>query len=336
LLKEYKQKVEVLSSQLLQHKDRWEKSFLELEAENNRLRLEKVEWSQEKSEMETLFKINEKKWTEGEKRVNFLENECNRLLEELETQKGNMAFSITESSEKEKEIKTLRDENEEMRMANEKLTFDRDNMRTELSNLQETLKEKEGYITEKELEAAKLSKEIEMLKKDLRASEVRSREKDRLIYFLKSKWGLPREKDVREEFFKEGSAGEEDKKGIRDILLVEANKVVREYLKEVLEGFGYHILEAKDGVQAMEMAHKHAPDLIVTETNLPGMNGIDLVKRLRKEAPTSKIPVLVATSKSEEQLKHDFGSTLRADSFLIKPFQIKKLVEKICGLDSRH
>ncbi|WP_229206881.1 hybrid sensor histidine kinase/response regulator transcription factor [Dyadobacter crusticola] len=114
------------------------------------------------------------------------------------------------------------------------------------------------------------------------------------------------------------------------ILLVEDHADFRHYLKENLSE-KYQILEAADGKQGLKNALGELPDLIVSDVMMPEMNGIELCRRLKENAATSHIPVLLLTARNSEEQKLE-GYQTGAQDYIEKPFNFEILQSKIKSL----
>jgi YesN/AraC family two-component response regulator len=111
------------------------------------------------------------------------------------------------------------------------------------------------------------------------------------------------------------------------ILLVEDNEQIREYLKSKLEG-GYKIREAANGVDALEIAVKYLPDIIISDVLMPLMDGIELTARLKSDERTNHIPVILLTARTS--LIHEMeGLEKGADEYITKPFNVNLLKLKL-------
>lgn len=110
----------------------------------------------------------------------------------------------------------------------------------------------------------------------------------------------------------------------KHILLVEDNLELRTFLKGSLEPY-YHIHEAADGNSAITMAAAHNPDLIVSDIMMPGMNGIELCKRIKQSLDTSHIPFLILSAKDGLETKVE-GLESGADYYFVKPLSISLLL----------
>ncbi len=90
------------------------------------------------------------------------------------------------------------------------------------------------------------------------------------------------------------------------------------------------MVEARDGVEALDQVDRHAPDIIVLDLNLPGMDGYTVLSKLRSRPTTRRIPVVVLTAKGDEDNEVRVFE-LGADDFLTKPFRARALSEPARG-----
>jgi type II secretory ATPase GspE/PulE/Tfp pilus assembly ATPase PilB-like protein/CheY-like chemotaxis protein len=121
----------------------------------------------------------------------------------------------------------------------------------------------------------------------------------------------------------------------RCVLLVEDEDQLRRVMKDLLEREGYRVAEARDGAQALDEVDRHAPDLIMLDLNLPGLDGYGVLQRLRSRPSTSEIPVIVLTAKGDEDNEVRVFQ-LGADDFLTKPFRAKALTARLDAVLSRR
>lgn len=112
------------------------------------------------------------------------------------------------------------------------------------------------------------------------------------------------------------------------ILIVDDEQDIRELLAMKLQKEGFETLEAPDGLEGEKMASEHQPDLVVLDLMMPGKDGISVCKSMRKEARTSKIPILMLTARGgmDEKIA---GLELGADDYMTKPFSPKELVLRV-------
>ncbi|PWT94027.1 MAG: DNA-binding response regulator [Acidobacteria bacterium] len=121
----------------------------------------------------------------------------------------------------------------------------------------------------------------------------------------------------------------------KNILVVEDEKDIIEILRYSLEKEGYRVHVAQDGHAALEIAEKVVPNLILLDLMLPGLDGIEVCKRLKKEERLREIPVIMVTAKAEEADKVR-GLEIGADDYVTKPFSSKELVARVKAHLRRH
>ncbi|MGQ1891919.1 two-component regulator propeller domain-containing protein [Thermophagus sp. OGC60D27] len=114
------------------------------------------------------------------------------------------------------------------------------------------------------------------------------------------------------------------------LLIVEDNEDLRFYLKENL-GALYRIVEAENGNEGYEKAAAVFPDVVISDILMPGMNGIELCRKMKNDPKTSHIPVILLTAKVSTQMEME-GLSAGADDFIAKPFNYEVLELKIRNL----
>jgi CheY-like chemotaxis protein len=112
------------------------------------------------------------------------------------------------------------------------------------------------------------------------------------------------------------------------VLLVEDEDALRRVMKDLLEREGYIVAEARDGVQALDEVDRHAPDIVVLDLNLPGLDGYSVLRQLRSRPATSGIAVVVLTAKGDEDNEARVFE-LGADDFITKPFRARALSARL-------
>ncbi|HEY9247331.1 MAG TPA: response regulator [Candidatus Methanoperedens sp.] len=118
------------------------------------------------------------------------------------------------------------------------------------------------------------------------------------------------------------------------ILIVDDEIATLLPLKASLEAEGYVVIEAWDGYEAIEKSKAEKPELIILDLMLPGINGLEVCDRLRSDAITKKIPVIMLTAKDEMQDKIN-GLEIGADDYVTKPFNLKELKARIKNILKR-
>lgn len=109
------------------------------------------------------------------------------------------------------------------------------------------------------------------------------------------------------------------------ILIVEDEASLRESLEYSLTHQGYEVKTASDGVQGVETARREHPDLILLDIMLPGMDGFEVCRVLRKEMDT---PILMLTAR-EDEIDRVVGLEIGADDYITKPFSLRELLARI-------
>ncbi|HEV8197546.1 MAG TPA: type II/IV secretion system protein [Gemmatimonadales bacterium] len=112
------------------------------------------------------------------------------------------------------------------------------------------------------------------------------------------------------------------------VLLVDDEDQLRRVMKDLLERQGYTVVEARDGAQALEEVDRHAPDIVILDLNLPGVDGYSVLSQLRSRPATRQLPIVVLTAKGDEDNEVRVLE-LGADDFLTKPFRAKALAARL-------
>ena len=112
------------------------------------------------------------------------------------------------------------------------------------------------------------------------------------------------------------------------ILVVEDELDIVRMLEYNLKKEGFRVASCRDGDDALGAATKEQPDLILLDLMLPGIDGLEVCKALKKESKTSSIPVIMLTAKSQESDKI-VGLELGADDYVSKPFSIRELIARV-------
>ena len=118
----------------------------------------------------------------------------------------------------------------------------------------------------------------------------------------------------------------------RTVLVVEDDDSLQDVLAYNLDRKGYRVLQAVDGDAALEMARENKPDLIVLDIMLPGLDGLEVCRIVRREMAT---PILILTARGQE-LDKVGGLELGADDYMTKPFSIRELLARVGALIRRR
>lgn len=116
------------------------------------------------------------------------------------------------------------------------------------------------------------------------------------------------------------------------ILIVEDEVLIREGMSDYLMECGYEVFEAGDGQEALDLFHREAPDLVLLDIQLPILNGLEVLKTIRK---TSSVPVLMLTAFHDEDYKLTAFGEL-ADGYLEKPFSLSLLKVRVDAIFKRY
>lgn len=111
----------------------------------------------------------------------------------------------------------------------------------------------------------------------------------------------------------------------RKILVVDDEKLIVDSLRYSLRKEGYEVVVAHDGPEAIAQARDERPDLIVLDLMLPGIDGLEVCRTIRKE---SIVPIIMLTARGEE-LDRVIGLEIGADDYLVKPFSFRELLARI-------
>ena len=112
------------------------------------------------------------------------------------------------------------------------------------------------------------------------------------------------------------------------ILAVDDSASIRQMVAFTLKSSGYDVVEAVDGMDGLEKAKAKSFNLILTDQNMPRMDGLTLIKNLRALAQYKTVPILMLTTESSDAMKVQ-GKAAGATGWLVKPFDPQKLIEVV-------
>ena len=115
---------------------------------------------------------------------------------------------------------------------------------------------------------------------------------------------------------------------MHSILAVDDSASMRQMVSFTLKGAGYQVVEAVDGQDALEKSATRDFDLVLTDQNMPRMDGINLTRKLRENPKFERTPILILTTESSDEMKQ-VGRSAGATGWLVKPFDPAKLLEVI-------
>ncbi len=116
-------------------------------------------------------------------------------------------------------------------------------------------------------------------------------------------------------------------------MAVDDSKTMRDMVSFTLRQAGFSVSEAEDGQKALAALRSNQVDLVITDLNMPNMDGIALIRALRNEAKYRKVPILMLTTEADVSKKTE-GRNAGATGWIVKPFNPEKLIEvvkRVCG-----
>ncbi|MCG2578814.1 response regulator [Dechloromonas sp. XY25] len=114
----------------------------------------------------------------------------------------------------------------------------------------------------------------------------------------------------------------------KTVLAVDDSASIRQMVSFTLKSAGYEVVEAVDGVDGLEKAKTQAINLVLTDQNMPRMDGLTLIKSLRGLPLYASTPILMLTTESSDTMKAQ-GRAAGATGWLVKPFDPQKLIEVV-------
>jgi two-component system chemotaxis response regulator CheY len=119
----------------------------------------------------------------------------------------------------------------------------------------------------------------------------------------------------------------------KKVLVVDDSKAIRQSISFVLDQNGYQVTEGADGLEGLDQLNEGKVDLIITDINMPNLDGIAFIKKVRERDESKYTPILVLTTESQKTIM-DEGKAAGATGWIVKPFSTDKLldaVKKVCG-----
>jgi len=112
---------------------------------------------------------------------------------------------------------------------------------------------------------------------------------------------------------------------VRTILVVDDEPEIVRLVRDYLESAGFQVVTALDGPEALRVARRHHPDLVILDLNLPGLDGLDVARALRRDG---EVPIIMLTARTEEP-DRVAGLELGADDYVSKPFSPREIVARV-------
>lgn len=122
----------------------------------------------------------------------------------------------------------------------------------------------------------------------------------------------------------------------KKILLVEDDRNMLEVMRRYLENRGFSVIFTDNGAEALMLARDSKPDIVVTDVEVPGLNGFSLCKAIKCSAETASVPVIIISGEKTEDTDLLSGYEKGADDFLTKPFAFPVLAAKITAVLRRY
>lgn len=112
------------------------------------------------------------------------------------------------------------------------------------------------------------------------------------------------------------------------ILVIDDSTSIRKMVSFILRGAGYEVIEAIDGLDGLEKAKVNSVHLVLTDQNMPRMDGVELVRQLRAQAQHKTTPILMSTTDTSDAMRAQ-GRTAGVTGLLVKPFEPQKLIDLV-------
>ena len=120
----------------------------------------------------------------------------------------------------------------------------------------------------------------------------------------------------------------------KKILVIEDDPATLRLVDYSLRHEGYQVFQASNGLEGIRKAHREAPDLVILDVMLPGMDGFEICHRLRSESATAGLPILMFSAKAQE-IDRGTGLRVGADDYLSKPADPSEIVNRVKSLLAR-
>jgi two-component system, chemotaxis family, chemotaxis protein CheY len=120
----------------------------------------------------------------------------------------------------------------------------------------------------------------------------------------------------------------EDQAAAKRILTIDDSKTIRDMLMMTLAEAGFDVLQAVDGQDGLDMLDKERVDVVITDINMPRMDGYEVIRQMRANAAFKSMPVLVLTTESEAE-KRNLARAAGATGWMVKPFDPERLIATI-------
>ena len=113
---------------------------------------------------------------------------------------------------------------------------------------------------------------------------------------------------------------------MKTILIADDEPSVRRLVSATLAGGNYSLIEARDGHEALELAHQHRPDMVLLDVSMPGLDGIEVCQQLKVDSAFRATTIVILTAQAQADVRRR-ATEVGADVFLTKPFSPLQLLE---------
>ena len=115
---------------------------------------------------------------------------------------------------------------------------------------------------------------------------------------------------------------------MKKVLVVDDSETIRQHVAEALTRVGFQVIEASDGAAGLQRAQQHEFSMIILDVNMPLLNGLEMLERLKQDPKTSGIPVLMLTTEAQRSMIERARQN-GAKAWLIKPIKVESLVSTV-------
>lgn len=119
------------------------------------------------------------------------------------------------------------------------------------------------------------------------------------------------------------------------ILVVDDEEMTRKLLRLMLERDGFNIVEAEDGLLALEAVHRYQPDVVILDVMMPNLDGFATCKQIRQQPETANLPVILLSARSQQDAYNE-GARAGANCYMTKPISRPTLIQTINDLLMAH
>jgi len=115
---------------------------------------------------------------------------------------------------------------------------------------------------------------------------------------------------------------------MKTILIIDDSETVRHYHAGIFRSAGFNVVTAMDGADALEKFYRAPADVVLTDINMVGMDGYEVIRRLRQDAAYDHVPIIIVSTESQDKDKRK-GLELGANLYIVKPTDPQQLVENV-------